>query len=78
MVIKEPKNARERSGGGTGKFGLWFDDRKIAIGITVLFLLTMIPMLVVAGYSHASADDFGWGRESAGRSGMRPIRSYNS
>lgn len=59
--MKERKKIRKRFGGGIREFGLWFDDRKIAIGITFFFLITMIPMLMVAKYSHASADDFGWG-----------------
>ncbi len=51
----------EDRGGAIAKFGLWFNDRRIAIGIAIFFILTMIPMLLVAKYSHASADDFGWG-----------------
>ena len=29
--------------------------------MVILMAITVIPMLVVARYSHASADDFGWG-----------------
>ncbi len=36
------------------------DDKKIAVLMVVIFLSTIVPMLVVAQYSHASADDFGW------------------
>lgn len=51
----------KNQGGGIERFGLWFDDKKIAIGMIILFAITMVPMLAVAKYSHASADDFGWG-----------------
>lgn len=43
------------------KIGLWFNDKKIAAGLVIAFIMTMLPMLIVAKYSHASADDFGWG-----------------
>lgn len=42
------------------KIGKWFDDKKIMIGMGAIFIATIIPMLIVAKYSHASADDFGW------------------
>lgn len=48
-------------GGGIKKVGLWFDDKKIAIGMAIFIVITIIPMLAAARYSHASADDFGWG-----------------
>lgn len=40
--------------------GKWFDNKKIAVGMAVIFAATLLPMLMVAQYSHASADDFGW------------------
>jgi len=46
---------------GIKKVGLWFDDKKIAIGMAIFIVITIIPMLAAARYSHASADDFGWG-----------------
>ncbi len=55
------KKILERSGGGIKKVGLWFDDKKIAIGMAIFIVITIIPMLAAARYSHASADDFGWG-----------------
>ncbi len=42
------------------KVGQWVDDDKIMKGFAILFGITMIPMLIVGKYSHASADDFGW------------------
>ncbi len=59
--MKKQKSSKLRFGGGIIRFGLWFNDEKIAIGIVIFFIATIIPMLVVAQYSHASADDFGWG-----------------
>ncbi|TCL59441.1 hypothetical protein EDD76_104178 [Kineothrix alysoides] len=42
------------------RIGRWFDDNKIMKGIAAVFGVTIIPMLVAAQYSRASADDFGW------------------
>ncbi len=59
--MEEQKSKRRILGGGIARLGLWFDDRKIAIGMVFFVVITIIPMLVVARYSHASADDFGCG-----------------
>ena len=56
--MKAQKSDRKALGSIISRFGLWFDDRKIAIGILIFFVITIIPMLAVAKYSHASADDF--------------------
>ncbi len=56
--MKAQKSSRKALGGIVLRFGLWFDDKKIAIGIAIFFIITVIPMLTVAKYSHASADDF--------------------
>ena len=61
--MEKPKKNYNKLGGGIKKAGLWFDDKKIAAGMVILTVITIIPMLVVAKYSHASADDFGWGAE---------------
>ncbi len=46
MRVDERKKVCKKSeGGGIRKFGLWFDERKIAIGFCVLFLFSIIPML---------------------------------
>lgn len=60
-MIERQKKILWKIGGGIRKAGLWFDNKKIAAGMVILMAITVIPMLVVARYSHASADDFGWG-----------------
>lgn len=42
------------------QLGKWFDNRKAAVLMAAAFVIMLIPMFIVARYSHASADDFGW------------------